>query len=211
MRLAVFNQHLQIDLDIEETTTLQSLDDVIKTNAVKKNLEPIKEHSERIKRAQERYYKKSGTSGVSPLIRLQKRPVKQRIGKLPSSGIDTSTPNKNVTLRNTILRRRVPRNLAQLRLNRIREQQRLQLQATGSTGNRPVIRLKRKVPNFKIQVKNNRAVNSNIKRFKLQLNEEIQQGIQALKEYYSGEKIIASHVIPEMTGILIDSRFSNLR
>ncbi|XP_072386141.1 uncharacterized protein [Diabrotica undecimpunctata] len=209
---------LKINRDVEETTTLQSLDDVIKTNTVKKNLQSIKERSIRKKRAQEIYYKKNGTSGVSPLLRDgQKRPIKQRIGRLPDTDIDTSTPKihlkKNVTLNNTIRKRRIPNNYAQMRLNRIREKQRLQSKIQNDSrmnGQKSVIRLKRRIPNIKINVKNDRVLNSNIKRFKLELNKELQQKFQDLKKTYCGEKIMTVHFIPETTGIQIDTRFSNL-
>ncbi|CAH1236613.1 unnamed protein product [Diabrotica balteata] len=209
---------LKINRDVGETTTLQSLDDVIKINTVKKNLQSIKVHSIKKKRAQEIYYKKNATSGVSPMLRDgQKRPIKQRIGKLPCTDVDTSTPkihfNKNFTLRNTIRKRRIPNNYAQMRLNRIREKQRLQSTIQHDltvNGQKSVIRLKRRIPNFKIKIKNDRVLNSNIKRFKLELNEEIQQQLQDLKKSYRGEKITTVHIIPETTGIQIDTRFSNL-
>ncbi|CAG9827250.1 unnamed protein product [Diabrotica balteata] len=200
---------------LPESLVESSLDDIIQ-----KNLEPMRERTERKKLAQEIYYKKNGTSCVSPMIReTQKRPVKHRLGRVAYTGTSTSAVppkrrlNKNITLNNTIRHRLKPINYAQMRINKIRENQRLQAAiANDSTVNmqKSVIRLRRTVPSFQVQIKNSRLLATNIKRFKLELNDEIQLQLQDLKQCYSGEKIINFRVAPETTNTSIDHRFSNL-
>nr|XP_023016336.1 uncharacterized protein LOC111505713 [Leptinotarsa decemlineata] len=200
---------------------------------ISKNLEPLKQNVEKKKRAQEIYYENHAEElGASPLLRdLGKKPVKQRLGRrVPFPGTNTSAiPPKqrlkrlNNTQNNQINKRKSRSNIAQQRLNliRARSNQDALLRQNGVKK----FRLRRLVPtaltstpkNFKVQVSNNivsvekQRFMTNVKRFKLCLDPEIQLQIKQLQVMYQGDSVkFPIQVQPTTTLLTMNQRFAML-
>lgn len=197
---------------------------------IQKNLQPLLEHTEKKKRAQEAYYEKTENEmGISPMIRNSKAPVRQRLGrKIAFNGTNTAAipPKKrlykvNPTLNNSIRKQRVvKRNLAQMRLNKIRERHRLQLSQSNLNNSAPK-RLRKLGPvsnMLRVEVRNNNAhivnnqlVNQVPGRHRQVLDSTLQAEIRELQSLHqSVEMFFNVRFKPVTTAIPIGDRFSHL-
>lgn len=197
---------------------------------IRRNLEPLRENIEKKKRAQDYYYESS--VGVSPLRRDDRKPVKQRLGRvnIPYAGTSTSfLPPKqrlrkvNSTLNNKINLRKIRHNPAQQRLYRIRAQNEDDMfdhshkkikirRPTGFTSVEP--------QNLQVEVVNN---NANIpmryqninhprpRRFKQILNTAIQMEIKKLQLQFTGSNDPPTQIKPAFTLKCLNDRFSRLK
>ncbi|CAG9853910.1 unnamed protein product [Phyllotreta striolata] len=191
---------------------------------IQKNLQPLIEHTEKKKRAQEAYYDKN-VLNKSPLLRNLKAPVRNRLGRrIPFNGTNTSAipPKKrlfkvnngmNGTLRNTITRGKVTRkNLAQIRINRIRERQQEELRLNPMRLTTPKkIKLKRWTGSQMLRVEVPNVNYSNAPRHRQILNSELQEQIRELQSVHIPEQILFDDsYTPFSTKITTHERFAKL-
>lgn len=212
---------------MRKSTRLPSLNlSAPQEDVIQKNLEPLKQNIQKKIRAQEAYYQNSNNVSVSPMLRNDKQPVQQRLGRrVPFNGTNTSMlPPKKRLYKNTLnssisKKKNIKRNYAQMRLNKIRERQRHQtLMENNLTGTRKIKihgRIPNAiVPNFKVQIRNNgNFINTGLhgfKRHKISLDSDIQIAIKQLETMYTGEKIVILKIQPKATTISMNDRFSSL-